>query len=110
MAIGQIELNTAMTRIQDYATQKHNEDQKSTVQQSQVQNQLHKELASDMKQVVKTDQTEYQNRTMYHNKKFDAKEKGSNSYSGDGGKHRKKDEKSDGKVIVKKQGGFDIKI
>ena len=55
MAIGHVELNNAMTRIQDYTTIKHNEDQKSSVQQNQFQNQFTKELNKDIRQVVKTD-------------------------------------------------------
>ena len=43
--------------------------------------------------------------------KQDAKEKGKNQYSGDGGKNRKQDKKpSDGRVISKSQGGFDMKV
>ena len=108
MAIGHIELNTAMTRIQDYTTQKHNEDQRGSVQNEHMQNHFTKELKQDMKQVVKTDQTEYQNKAQYQNKKFDARDKGSNQYTGDGGKNRKqkeKDEKKSGQYS-----GFDIKI
>ena len=110
MAIGQIELNHAMTRIQDYSTQKHNEDLKGVVQQSQVQDKFNKELNQDIRQVVKTDQTEYQNKTQYQNKKFDSSEKGSNQYAGDGGRQKKKENKPDGKVIAKKKAGFDIRI
>ena len=46
---------------------------------------------------------------MFKENRFDAKEKGRNEYSGDGGKHRKKF-KGDGKVVAKSVGGFDIKI
>ena len=83
MAIGQIELNQAMTRIQDYTTQKHNEDLRGTVQQGQIQEKFNKELNQDIRQVVKTDQSEYQNKTKYQNRKFDAKEKGDNQYASD---------------------------
>ncbi|MBQ9989704.1 MAG: hypothetical protein IJP31_01990 [Lachnospiraceae bacterium] len=104
MAIGQIDLNNAMTRIQDFTTQKHNEDTRGLVEQNQLQNQFNKELTMSLRQVVKSEETEYQN------KKFDAKEKGSNQYSGDGGKRRKKDQLSEGRVIPKTEGGFDVKI
>ena len=43
MAIGNIELNHAMTRIQDYTTQKHNDDQRAVVQQGQAQEKFNKE-------------------------------------------------------------------
>ena len=110
MAIGQVELNNAMTRIQDYTTQKHNEDLKSVIQQSHAQDKFNKELNQDIKQVVKTDQAEYQNKSRYQNKKFDASEKGSNQYSGDGGRQKKKENKTDGKVTAKQKSGFDIRI
>lgn len=110
MAIGQVELNHAMTRIQDYTTQKHNEDLKGVAQQTYAQNKFEKELNEDIRQVVKTEQAEYQNKTQYQNKKFDASDKGSNEYSGDGGRQRKKEKNDDGKVIAKKQSGFDIRI
>lgn len=104
MAIGQVDLNHAMTRIQDFTTQKHNEDHRGVVEQSHLQTQFHKELNINMKQVVKSDQTEYQN------KKFDAKDKGDGHYSGDGGKNRKKEHNSDGRVVPKRETGFDVKI
>lgn len=45
-------------------------------------------------------------------KRFDAKEKGSNEYYGDGGNGRKKEnaEEKDGKVVIKGCGSFDMKI
>ena len=110
MAIGQIELNAAMTRIQDYSTQKHNEDQRGAVQNGHMNEHFTKELKHDMRQVVKTDQSEYQNKTQYQNKKFDARDKGSNQYTGDGGKNRKNKEQSEENTSEKAYVGFDIKI
>lgn len=104
MAIGQIDLNNAMTRIQDFTTQKHHEDTRGLVEQNQLQGQFKKELTTSMRQVVKSEETEYQN------KKFDAKDKGSNQYSGDGGKGRKGKQLSKGRMIPKSEGGFDVKI
>ena len=109
MAIGHVELNTAMTSIQDYTSMKHNEEQRSSVQQIQFQNHFDKELSKDIKQVMKTNQLEYQNKTEYQNKKFDAREKGSNQYTGDGGRkrrqnHQRKEEKTGVRT------GFDVKV
>ncbi len=104
MAIGQVDLNHAMTRIQDFTTQRHNEEQKGLVEQNHIQGQFHKEITHSLKQVVKPDQTEYQN------KKFDAKDKGNGQYSGDGGKKRKKGQPSEGHGLPKAETGFDIKI
>lgn len=103
MAIGQVELNTAMSRIQDYATQKHNEDQKGIVDQTNFQTQFKKEITNNMKQVKQGEQAENRN------KKFDAREKGNGEYHGDGGRNRKKKD-SDGRVVAKQSSGFDMKI
>ena len=110
MAIGQVELNQAMTRIQDYTTQKHNEDQRGVLQQDYAQDKFNKELNQDIRKVLKTNQEEYQNRTEYQNKRFDARDKGSNQYTGDGGRQKKKNEKSEDKVVLKGNSGFDIRI
>ena len=110
MAIGQVELNHAMTRIQDYTTQKHNEDQRGVVQQTHAQEKFSKDLDKNLKQVVKTEQEEYQNKTQYQNKKFDARDKGSNQYNGDGGKNRKKRDTPEDRVIAKQSTAFDIRI
>ena len=108
MAIGQVELNQAMTRIQDYTTQKHNEDQRGVLQQTQAQDKFNKELNQDIRKVLKTNQEEYQNKTEYQNKRFDARDKGSNQYTGDGGKCRKKSTEKE--AISKGRSGFDIRI
>ena len=110
MAIGQIELNQAMTRIQDYTTQKHNEDQRGVVQQTQAQDKFNKELNQDIRKILKANQDEYQNKAEYQNKKFDARDKGSNQYTGDGGKQRKSNAKSEDRVIAKSTSGFDVRI
>lgn len=110
MAIGQVELNQAMTRIQDYTTQKHNEDFRGIIQQGQAQDKFNKDINQDIRQVVKTDQSEYHNKTQYQNRKFDAKEKGDNQYFSDGGKKRKRQDDSDGIVKAKQNTGFDIRI
>ena len=110
MAIGNVELNHAMTRIQDYTTQKHNEDQRGVLQQTHAQDKFSKELDKDIRQVIKTNQEEYQNKTQYQNKKFDARDKGSNQYTGDGGKNKKKNDNPDGRVVAKQNTAFDIRI
>ncbi len=104
MAIGQVELNSAMTRIQEFTTMRHNEDQRGMVQQNQIHQQFSKQLDTHVRHVAESEQAEYQN------KKFDAKDKGSNQYSGDGGSFRKKKQNSDGKVPGISESGFDVKI
>ncbi len=105
MGIGPVELNGAMTRLQDFTSQKHNQDIKGIVDQSNYQTQFNKEIGNKLNQVHKSDDPD--NGEM----KFDAKEKGHGSYEGDGGKGRNKEEKKqDGKVTPKTYGNFDIKI
>lgn len=106
MAIGQIELQGQITRAQDFTTVKHNEDTKGMVEQTNAGNQFAKIVENQTKKVSKGEQPEY------HNKKFDAKEKGSNEYSGDGGQSgRRKDKKEpEGKVLLKGMGHFDISL
>lgn len=106
MAIGQIEIQGQITRAQDFTTYKHNEDTKGMVDQSNVGMQFAKQVESQLAKVNRGNQPEYQN------KKFDAKEKGSNEYNGDGGRNRKekKEAESDGKVILKGMGSFDISL
>ncbi len=102
MSFGSIELAT-IARTQDFTTIKHNEDGKGTMMQSMAGQKVQKDTMQKVHQVNKHDETSRQN------KKFDAKEKGSNSYQGDGGKNRKRDSKET--IVVKKApGGFDIKI
>lgn len=104
MAIGQIELQGQITRAQDFTSIKHNEDTRGTVEQANVSTQFSKQVESNVTKVKRGDQPEY------YNKKFDAKDKGSNEYHGDGGKNRNKKEKkeADGKVLLKGVGRFDV--
>lgn len=103
MAMGSIELGT-IARSQDYTTIKQNEDNKSIAQQNVLIQDKQKEDIQKTKQVNQSDSAQWQQ------KKFDAREKGSNNYEGDGGSKRKKEKEPDGKVVLKGQGGFDIKI
>lgn len=102
MAIGVIEIAT-IARSQDYATIKHHETAKVVTDQGQITTQVQKEANQNTRQVREGENPSWQS------KKFDAKEKGDGSYSGDGGQRRKKEEK-DGRVILKSSGGFDVKI
>ncbi|MCH5254322.1 MAG: hypothetical protein J1F41_05305 [Lachnospiraceae bacterium] len=104
MAIGQIEIQGQITRAQDFTTLKHHEDSKDMIDQTNVGNQFSKHIEDQVKKVNRSDQAEYQE------KKFDAKEKGSNEYSGDGGRGRKEKEQKepDGKVLLKGVGNFDL--
>lgn len=103
MTIGRVELQGQVTRAQDFTTIKHNEDNKTVVDHSNFQNQFEHQVETKAHQVTQGDQTENRG------KRFDAKEEGNGNYAGDGGRKRRKEEK-DGKVVLKGQGSFDIKI
>ena len=104
MARGQIEIQGQITRAQDFTTIKHHEDTRGMVEQANVSEQFSKVIENQMTKVYRGDKSEYQN------KKFDAKEKGSNEYEGRRNKKKKAKEKNSGKVSVKTMGGFDMKI
>lgn len=105
MSISRVEIQGQITRAQDFTTIKQNEDNKGLVDQSNFQHQSERNVDNRLHQVNRGDQTE--NRQ----KRFDAKEKGSNEYSGDGGQKRKRqDAETEGKVLVKGQSSFDMKI
>ncbi len=101
MALGSINIVTA-TRAQDFTTIKQNEDNKMAVTQMNINRQEDKQLKLRSQQVVEKEETKWQQ------KKFDAKEKGSNEYNGDGGKRRH--EKQNDQVVIKGQQSFDIKV
>lgn len=103
MALGAIEFAT-IARSQDYTAIKHNEDNKGVSQQSNLVQEMQQKTDVKTKQVVQSDNADWQR------KKFDSKEKGSNSYAGDGGKNRKRKEEPEGCVVRKGQKSFDIKI
>lgn len=102
MALGGIEIVT-ITRSQDYTTIKQNEDNKGMTDQTNIAQQMHKQTDQRTKEVRSGENAEW------YQKKPDAKEKGRNEYSGDGGKNRKQEEKRE-QVIVNGHRGFDIKI
>lgn len=106
MAIGFVELQGQITRAQDFTTVKHNEDTKGMVEQANFGQQMTKQVEKQVNRVNKGDQPEY------HERKFDAKDKGSNEYHGDGGQagKRKKGENPDGKVLMKKAERIDFSV
>lgn len=97
MAIGFVEMQGQITRAQDFTTVKHNEDTKGMVDQSNFEQQVTKQVERQAQRV--NERANAENRQ----KKFDAKEKGSNEYYGDGGRGRKQKKKEpvDGKVLLK---------
>ena len=104
MSIRPVEFNGMIQRTQDFSTLKQNEDNKPFMEQQNIQTQFSKETIHHMKQVTHADDAENQQ------KRYDAKEKGSNEYVNQQ-KKKNKEKKKDGKVIEKSvKSGFDIKI
>lgn len=91
-----------IARTQDFTAIKHNEDNRAALAQINMNHQNDKEIQNRARQVVQAEET------MWQQKKFDAKDKGSNEYNGDGGKRRQG--KPTAQVVVKGQQGFDVKI
>lgn len=106
MAIGLVELHGQVTRAQDFTAVKHNEDSKGMVEQANVGQQMTKQVEKQVSRVNKGQQPEY------HERKFDARDKGSNEYQGDGGRKRKKpgEKDPDGKVLMKKADHIDFSV
>lgn len=100
--MGNIQIAT-ITRTQDYSPIKQNEDNRSIVQQTTIGQEQKKDVEQRTREVRSSDNSDWQS------KQFDAKEKGENEYSGNGGSQRKKQEHRD-RVVVKGHQGFDIKI
>lgn len=104
MSIRPVELNGMLQRSQDVGSLKQNEDNKPTLQQQNVQTQFSKDTVRQMQTVHHADDADNQQ------KRYDAKEKGSNEYE-DNQKKKKSKKEKDGKVIPKSiSSGFDIKI
>ncbi len=103
MAIGPVVIQGQITRTQDFTAIKHNEDTRGMVEQAYASTQFAKKVEEQTTKVNRREKSEYQD------KKFDAKDKGSNEYRGDGGKRRKNAAReADGKVLIKGVGSFDV--
>lgn len=105
MAFGAIEFTT-ISRAQDYSTVKQNEDNKGMIDQGHIVDHVQKTAEQRNQEVQGSDNAQWREQ------KMDAREKGSNEYSGDGGRRRNnaKHEKPRERMVVKSPGGFDMKI
>lgn len=107
MGLGPMEISGALSRVTDFATIRQNEENKGQVDQANFAGQFQKEVQNRGNTVKRA------NDANNDQKKFDAKEKGSNEYEGDGGKRRRGDSlgSNDGRVSVKgSTSSFDIRI
>lgn len=105
MGISPIEMQGGISRTQDFAILKHNEDNKVNVEQMNLHTQEMKETDKKSNQVNKGEATTNEQ------KRQDAKDEGKNKYMGDGGINRKnKPVPKEGAVIKKEGGSFDFRI
>lgn len=102
MAFGSMQI-TSITRSQDYTTIKQNEDNKGFTDQMNIGQNVQKETEQKAREVHSSDNSDW------HSRQFDAKDKGDNEYSGDGGQRNKREEKKE-QVVVNGHRSFDIKI
>lgn len=105
MAIDIVHLNGAMTGVNDYLTGKHFEEGRVLSNQVAYQGEVEKNTEKKLNQVQEKDDLGNRQR------KFDAKDKGDNSYAGDGGQNRNNGRKDpDGTVRPITRASFDLKI
>lgn len=103
MSIRPIVFNGMLQRTEDIGLIKHQEDRKPTVDQQNIQVQLHQKTEEAQHQVVQSSASE----TM--NNHADARDEGKNKYMMSSKKKKQKEES--GKVIKKNESrGFDMKI
>lgn len=98
MAIGAIEMQGQILRTQDYSTIKHQEDSRADINQANIQQTRQVEENRQFNRVSASSRTEDQQTNS------DASDKGSNEYSGDGGRQRREARErraADGKVFIK---------
>ena len=103
MALGPVEMNGILQRTQDFSTIKQNEDNRSLLVQSNIQNEHEQEIDHAMHQVHDADNSRDSEG------EFDARREGRNKYVKTAAKKKKKAE-TEGKVVVKGRGGFDFKV
>ena len=107
MAIGAIEMQGQILRTQDFAAMKHQENIRTDVAQANLQKTKESEVERRINRVNASEQT------FKGKMNKDASDKGSNEYSGDGGRHRNEARKAadeDGKVLIKGVSHFNAQV
>lgn len=99
-----VEFQGVVQRNQDVASLNQNEHDKPFINQENILSETKKEIEVKVRDVKNKDNADN------NAKNPDAKEKGSNEYFGDGGKHRKKWKNVEGTVRIKERQNFDVKI
>lgn len=108
MSIRPIDFSGMVQRTQDVSTLKQNADNKPTFDQQLISVKMQKDTQQSSKQVTHGEDAEN------YQKKYDARDKGSNEYVADRRKKDKKDKKENKKdgtaTLAHPRGSFDIKI
>lgn len=106
MIIRPVEVQGVVQRSQDMGQIKQNEDAKGYIDQTNIQTTEQKANELRHETVVQQENADKKQ------DKYDAKEKGNGEYLSRGQKRRKeqKEEREEGKVILKSTSGFDVKI
>ena len=103
MAISPVLLNGSIQQTDNILQNQTRMMEKGVVDQGNIHVQEVKKEQEKARTVIQSEESKLME------ERFDAKEKGHNGYYGDGGR-RRKGAKSDGKVVNKSEGGFDMKI
>ena len=106
MQIGVVDFNLAMTRPQDVANIRQNEENKTNLDAAVFQNAVDKKSDEKAESVGKAENTDTDRQEQ------DAADQGSNQYEGDGGARRREQQKIpvEGRVIRKNAQHFEMKI
>lgn len=100
--VSPVELNGMNMRTQDFSAIKHHEDAKVNVDQGNFNIQVEKKTEQKSSTVIEGQKAETHGESQGNG----------SAYAGDGGRNRKRksDVPDDGRVVVKRQGGFDMSI
>lgn len=106
MSVRPVVIQGTVQNSQNMTSLKHAENAKPAVDQANIAATTQKEVQHKAENVIRKENVNKEQQ------KFDAKEKGSNEYVSVKVKKKVKEEEAQGeeKVLVKSQGGFDIKI
>lgn len=104
-----VEIQGVVQRSQDISTMRQGENTRPAVEQANINIQQNKNIQQRSEQVNRKEDPEHTE------KRYDAKEKGSNEYENPNGNNNKKkrqelDMDSDGRVIIKTASRFDASV
>ncbi len=102
MAVSPVDISM-MQRMNDVAQIRHNEMTRPDVQQNAITHEIEKQVTMHSEQIRKKDDPNKSDT------KHDAREKGKNTYFGSRGKGKGAKEEA-GKVVIKSNASFDMKI